>query len=200
MDIVLATKNRDKLEELKSLLAGLHIGITSLFEHPEIPDIVEDGVSFEENARKKARAVAHVTAGWALADDSGLVVDALGGKPGIYSARFAGKQGDYAANNAKLIEVMRDVPDEKRGAAFVCAMVLIAPDGKEWAVEGRCEGTILREPKGNRGFGYDPLFFISEEGRTMAELPSDRKNEISHRGKALKQIKKVFVDLTKKNT
>lgn len=199
MDIVIATKNRDKLSELKSLLEGLHIGIASLFEYPEIPDIVEDGASFEENARKKALAVAQATAGWALADDSGLAVDALGGEPGIYSARFAGRQGDYAANNAKLIEVMRDIPDGKRGAAFVCAIVLMAPDGREWTVEGRCAGTILRGPKGSYGFGYDPLFFIPEEDKTMAELPSDRKNEISHRGRALAKIREILVDIIRGN-
>lgn len=196
MEMVIATRNRDKFAQLQSLLDGLPIRLISLSDLGDISDIVEDGASFGENAGKKARAVAGASLSWALADDSGLVVEALGGRPGIYSARFAGKQGDYVANNAKLIEEMEGVPNGKRGASFVCAMVLAAPDGREWTAEGRCDGVILSEPRGSHGFGYDPLFFIPEEGMTMAQLPGGRKNEISHRGRALKAMKGILEKLS----
>ena len=199
MDLVLATKNQGKVAEMKRLLGGLDVRITSLADHPEAPEAVEDGRTFLENARKKARLVAEATGILALADDSGLVVEALGGAPGVRSARYAGRQGDYEANNARLIDEMRDVPDGKRGAAFVCVMVLTEPGGREWHVEGRCEGEIGRELTGTNGFGFDPLFYVSSEGATMAELPMDRKNEISHRGQALRCIEQILVDLLRKS-
>ena len=192
IDLVLATRNKGKLRELMELLSDLDVRITSLSDHPEIPDVVEDGDTFLANARKKARAVSG-GGRWSLADDSGLVVDALGGAPGVRSARYAGAQGDSAANNAKLLREMESVPDGERSAAFVCAMVLRAPDGREWDVEGRCEGAIGRAHAGCGGFGFDPLFFISSEGATMAELPMGRKNEISHRGRALRGIKEILI-------
>ena len=195
MRLVLATRNKDKVEELLHLLDGLDVEMTSLRDHPEVPEVVEDGATFLANARKKAHEVAAATGEWALADDSGLVVEALGGEPGIHSARYAGKQGDYAANNRKLLEEMRDVPDGKRQAAFVCTMVLAAPSGQEWVASGRCEGSIIRELTGTGGFGFDPLFFVEEEGATMAELPIARKNAISHRGRALVQMREILVDI-----
>lgn len=195
MKLILATKNKGKVEELKELLRGLRIDVTSLFDRPEIPDVEEDGETFLENARKKAHTAAQLTKMYALADDSGLVVDALGGAPGVRSARYAGKQGDYKANNEKLLIEMKDVPDEKRGAAFVCWVVLAAPDGREWTAEGRCEGVIGREFAGSGGFGFDPLFFVPAEGLTMAELPMARKNQISHRGWALKAIHHILVEI-----
>lgn len=192
-ELVLATKNRGKLRELSELLAGAGLKITALDDHPEVPEIVEDGATFLENAAKKARTVAGVIKGWVLADDSGLVVEALGGEPGVHSARYAGSQGDTKANNAKLLSEMRGVPDDRRGAAFVCSMVLISPGGREWSVEGRCEGKIGMSPRGGGGFGFDPLFVVDGENLTMAELPPGKKNEISHRGRALRQIKDVLL-------
>lgn len=195
MKLVLATKNRNKVVELRKMLEGFDIEIESLFERPEIEDIVEDGTIFEENALKKARVVASKTGEWALADDSGLVVDALGGAPGIYSSRYAGREKDYPANNAKLLSEMKGVPDDKRQAAFVCVMALVSPDGREYVVEGRCEGEIARALKGDKGFGYDPLFWLPDRGLTMAELPLDGKNKISHRGRALAKIRELLLDI-----
>jgi XTP/dITP diphosphohydrolase len=195
MELVLATRNEGKVRELRAMLEGLDVVVTSLVDHPEIPEIVEDGETFLDNARKKARAVVEITGRMALADDSGLAVAALGGAPGVSSARYAGKQGAYEANNEKLLREMADVPDGGRDAAFVCTMVLAVPGGEEWDVEGRCEGRIIRERRGSGGFGYDPLFYVPDEGCTMAELPMDRKNEISHRGRALAQIKEILVDI-----
>lgn len=192
MRLVLATKNEGKLKELRKLLQGLDYDVVSLADFPEIPEIVEDGDTFLSNARKKARTVCIATGFLALADDSGLVVDELNGEPGVISARYAGVQCDYAANNEKLLRKMSFVPCGRRGAAFVCTMVLASPDGREWDVEGRCEGEIAYEPKGHGGFGYDPLFFIPGEGRTMAELSMDKKNELSHRGKALRKIREIL--------
>ena len=195
MDLILATRNEGKVRELRAMLSGLDIAVTSLADHPKVPEIIEDGETFLENARKKARAVVEITGRMALADDSGLVVEALGGAPGVNSARYAGRQGDYKVNNEKLLEEMADVPDGERDAAFVCTMVLARPGGEEWDVEGRCEGEIIREYRGSGGFGYDPLFYVSEEGLTMAELPMGRKNEISHRGRALCKMKEILVDI-----
>lgn len=197
MQLVLATHNKGKIREILKLLDGVDVSITSLGDQPEVPDIVEDGLTFLENARKKAHAVARAADSWALADDSGLEVCALGGKPGIHSARYAGRQGDNAANNRKLLEEMRHVPDGERQAAFVCVMVLAAPDGREWAVEGRCEGEIGRRLKGTEGFGFDPLFYLPQESKTMAELPLERKNALSHRGQALRKIREVVVEIAK---
>lgn len=195
MDIVLATRNRGKLEELRALLRGLPVRITSLADHPEVPEIVEDGATFLENARKKARSVMKATGQWALADDSGLEVDQLGGEPGVRSARYAGKNGDHPANNAKLLDEMRDIPAGRRQAAFVCTMVLASPNGREWDVEDRCEGEIGFDLKGSGGFGYDPLFYIPKFSRTMAELTMDEKNAISHRGKALRHMGQVLLEI-----
>jgi len=188
MKLVLATRNEGKVRELRRMLEGLDVEVSSLADHPEVPEVVEDGETFLDNARKKARAVCEVTGRAALADDSGLVVEALGGEPGVRSARYAGRQGDHEANNRKLMREMEGVPDGERQAAFVCVMVLAIPGGEEYDVEGRCEGEIARELKGEGGFGFDPLFFVPSEGKTMAELPMERKNSISHRGQALRNI------------
>lgn len=150
----------------------------------DMPVVVEDAGTFAGNARKKALALQAVrpTGAWVLADDSGLCVDALGGEPGVESAYYAGPQGDYAANLRKLTEVMRDVPDDRRGAHFVCVLVLRGPGGAEKMFEGRCPGTLRREPAGCSGFGYDPLFIPDGHDRTYAELPEAEKHKISHRG------------------
>lgn len=195
MYLILATRNNGKVEELEALLEGMSVKLASLADHPEVPKTVEDGDTFLANARKKAREVAQAAGQWALADDSGLAVDALGGAPGVISARFAGRDGDHAANNVKLLEEMKDVPVGKRQAAFICCMVLASPDGKEWDVEDRCEGEIAFELTGSGGFGYDPLFFVPQFGKTMAELTMDQKNSISHRGKALRHMKDVLLEL-----
>jgi len=195
MELVLATRNEGKVRELRAMLEGLGVEVSSLADHPEVGEIVEDGATFLANARIKARAVAEVTGRMALADDSGLQVAALGGAPGVMSARYAGRQGDHRANNEKLLREMEGVPDGERQAAFVCAMVLAQPGGLEWDVEGRCEGRITREYSGSRGFGFDPLFFVPSENATMAELTMERKNEISHRGRALHRMKEILIDI-----
>lgn len=198
MELVVATKNKGKLIEIMDILRGLTISVSSLLDYPEIGEIEEDGDTFLENARKKARIVAMKTRKWVLADDSGLVVEALGGEPGVKSARYAGKQGDHVANNKKLLQVMEKIPDGKRRAYFTCTMVLAAPDGREWDVEERCEGEIGRVLTGSGGFGFDPLFYIPDKDCTMAELSLEKKNRISHRGKALKHMRKVIEDILKK--
>ena len=181
------------------MLCDYDISLSSLFDYPEIVDVVEDGVTFQENALKKARTIWNLKKKWVLADDSGLVVDALGGAPGIYSSRYGGREKDYAGNNEKLLSEMKGVPDGERQAAFVSVMALIDPDGKETVVEGRTEGVITRDLQGREGFGYDPLFFIPEKGCTMAELPMDEKNAISHRGRALVQVKQVLLDILRED-
>lgn len=195
MNLILATRNDGKVEELRALLEGMPVELTSLVDHPDVPKTVEDGSTFLANARKKAHEVAKATGQCALADDSGLAVDALDGAPGVISARYAGKDGDHAANNQKLLKEMEDVPEGKRQAAFVCCMVLASPDGREWDVEDRCDGEIAFELTGSGGFGYDPLFFVPQFGKTMAELTMDQKNSISHRGKALRHMKDVLLEI-----
>lgn len=199
IDLVVATKNKGKLVEISDLLKDLPIRVLSLADYPEIGEINEDGKTFLANAQKKARTVALRTGKWSLADDSGLVVDALNGEPGIHSARYAGRQGDYEANNKKLLEAMKYVPDGNRQAHFTCTMVLIAPGGREWDVEEKCEGVIGRELKGSGGFGFDPLFFVPAHNLTMAELPLEEKNKISHRGKALRHMRKLLEKILNSN-
>jgi len=186
--VVLASNNKGKLKELGELLAGQQMQVLAQGEF-EIPEAVEDGLTFVENAIKKARNAAKHSGLPAIADDSGLEVDALDGAPGIYSARYAGDGGD-AANNAKLLEALKDVPDEKRTARFQCVMVFMrhAKDPTPIICQGTWEGMILRNPQGANGFGYDPLFFVPQENTTAAELPADVKNAQSHRGQALRKL------------
>ncbi|MFH1874943.1 MAG: XTP/dITP diphosphatase [Pseudomonadota bacterium] len=192
MDLIIATKNKGKLEEIKDLLQDLDINLTSLLDYPDLPEIIEDGQTFLENARIKASAISQATGKWALGDDSGLVVAALNGEPGINSARYAGSQADHAANNEKLLKEMKDVPKDKRQAYFICTMVLISPDGKQWDIEEKCHGEIAYDYRGTKGFGFDPLFYLPDYGQTMAELPMKEKNKISHRGKALRHMKEIL--------
>jgi XTP/dITP diphosphohydrolase len=183
--LLLATRNEGKLRELHALLDGLELRLETLAGHPEVTDVEEDGATFEENARKKASHAARRSGLWAVAEDSGLCVDALGGAPGVRSARYSGVHGDDAANNARLLRELGPNPD--RGAHYVCALALPRPDGEIVAsARGVCEGSIAAAPRGTGGFGYDPLF-LSERlpGLTMAEMPSEQKNLISHRGQAL---------------
>jgi XTP/dITP diphosphohydrolase len=175
------------------MLADLGIGVLSLNDYLGIPEIVEDGTNFLENALIKARAVAEATGEIVLADDSGLEVEALGGAPGIYSARYAGQDADDVRNIRKLLNDMKDVPPGKRGAAFLCVLVLYAPaDGRYEIFEGRWEGMIAKRPFGRGGFGYDPIFFIPDLGVTVAELSPELKNRISHRAQAIAKLKEKF--------
>jgi len=187
--VYVATTNRHKLEEITALLGPLGFSVRSCAELGRV-SVVEDGATFLANARKKARAYLERTDRWVLADDSGLEVAALGGAPGVRSARYAGVSGPGAdeANNAKLLEELKEVPEENREARFVCTVVL-GVEGKEvTAVRGTAEGRIISEPRGRNGFGYDPVFFHPPTNRTFAELPPEAKNEVSHRGRALRAV------------
>lgn len=187
--IVLASRNQGKFREIQAMFAELDISLFSLNDYPAIPEIVEDGKSFLENAIKKGRTVAETIGETVLADDSGLEVDALGGAPGIHSARYAGNDTDDLLNNRKLLEDLRGVPAADRGATFRCVLVLYPPNGRYEAFEGRWEGMIAEEPAGQGGFGYDPVFFLPEEGMTVAQLSSEIKNRISHRAQAFQKLK-----------
>ncbi|HXK65546.1 MAG TPA: XTP/dITP diphosphatase [Spirochaetota bacterium] len=187
MEIVVATRNKGKIKEILSF--GIpSIIFTSLEKYPEIGEIEETGSTFTDNALLKARHVCNSTGLPALADDSGLVVDALNGEPGVYSARFGNLKTDEE-RYMLLLQKMQDVPDDRRHARFVCVMALVFPDGREYTEEGICEGIIAKEPAGENGFGYDPVFYIPELGKTMAQLPLDVKNAISHRARALQKVK-----------
>jgi XTP/dITP diphosphohydrolase len=185
--VLLATRNRGKLRELAGLLAGDGRVFEALDAHPEVGEIEETGETFEENARLKASAAARATGLWAIGEDSGLEVDALGGAPGVRSARYAGAHGDDAANNAKLL---RDLGSEKlRRARFRCVLALARPDGEVVALgAGTCEGRIAEAPRGASGFGYDPCFLPEGHAVTMAELSTVEKNEVSHRGRAARSL------------
>lgn len=193
--VVLATRNAHKVEELREILgdvsAELGLEIVGLDEFPDAPDVVEDGVTFEQNAILKAASAAHATGMPALADDSGLAVDVLGGSPGIFSARWSGGGGDRA-NLELLLAQLGDVRDEHRAAAFVCAAALVLPDGRSAAELGRFPGTVAREPRGTNGFGYDPIFVPSDQPngneRTLAEYDADEKNHVSHRSLAFRAL------------
>lgn len=193
---MVATKNRGKFREIEACLEGLGFKLLSLHDLPEELQLVEDEETFRANALKKAREVACRTGKLTVADDSGLEVEALGGLPGVRSARFAGEGASDEENNRKLLEMLRGVPLEQRRAAFRCVMAVVDPEtGSERVVEGSCRGIILERPRGRGGFGYDPLFFVPERGKTMAELPLEEKNLISHRGQALKALKGVLREL-----
>ncbi len=183
--LVLASGNQGKLKELSSLLAPLNIAVVSLADFPDMPETIEDGATFAENAVKKAKEAAEYTGLTALADDSGLEVDYLNGLPGVYSARFAGEAKDDAANNKKLLRLLHGVPYEKRTARFRSVIAICDPQGEIYTSDGRCEGYILEEERGSGGFGYDPLFYVPAYQKTFAELTMEEKNKISHRGRAL---------------
>ncbi len=191
MDIVLATRNKKKIEEIKRITADLPINVLSLDDFPDCPEIVEDRDTFEGNAIKKAEEICRCTGKAALADDSGLEVDALGGGPGVFSARYAGGAGggNDVRNYEKLLVELRDVPDEKRGARFVCCMALSFPDKTVKTFFGYAKGCIGHEPRGKTGFGYDPVFIPEGHKRTFAEMIAEEKDRLSHRGKALKKLR-----------
>jgi len=190
--IVLATRNGDKVRELRTILADvvdeLDLEIVGLGEFPDAPDVVETGVTFAQNATLKAVAAAEATGLPALADDSGLAVNVLGGAPGVFSARWAGTHGQDGANVRVLLGQLFDVPDEYRSAAFVCVAALAMPNGRVVLRQGRMPGTLAREPRGDNGFGYDPILVVDGELRTAAELSFEEKNAISHRGKAFRSL------------
>lgn len=184
MKLVLATRNADKIKEIRAALKGLALEILTLDQLPEIPALVEDGQTLVENAMKKARTVCEFTQQLCLADDTGLEVDFLGGEPGVYSSRFAGPSATYDDNIQKLLQRLRGVPRGQRTARFRCVMAFVGPAIEQF-VEGVCEGIILEERRGRGGFGYDPVFYVPQLGQTFAEMPLALKNEISHRGIAL---------------
>lgn len=192
MKIIFATGNAGKMKEIRMILEDLGAEILSMKEAGISLDIVEDGESYEENALIKARAVAttaQAQGAVVLADDSGLEIDHLGGEPGIYSARYLGEETSYSVKNADLIRRLEGVADEERTARFVCAIAAVLPGGKEMAVRANVEGRIGYEERGEHGFGYDPIFYVPEFGKTTAELTEEEKNKISHRGKALRLMK-----------
>ena len=194
--IVLATQNPGKLREIADVLAEVPVRIAALEEHANIDEPAEDGATFAENARSKALYYARATGQWCLADDSGLQVEALGGAPGVNSSRYAagacpagsGRATIDAANNARLLAELKDIPDEKRTGRFVCHLALAGPQGILIETFDTIEGRIAREPRGQNGFGYDPLFFVPELGCTTGELTREEKNRISHRGKAVRHF------------
>jgi XTP/dITP diphosphohydrolase len=188
--LILGTRNRKKREEIVEILGDLPLEFADLADRPDIPDVEETGATFEANARLKATGYARATGSWTLAEDSGLVVRGLNGRPGVYSARYAGKQGDDAANNARLIAELAPLPDDRRAAYYVCVAALADPTGEVKAIaEGRCHGVIVPEPRGAGGFGYDPLFLVPEFHKTFGELSPRVKHALSHRSRALERLR-----------
>ena len=188
--LVLATRNSGKIAEFKTLLCGFPLDIKSLNDFGPVPEVTEDGKTFEENAYKKAHFTARVLGFPALADDSGLVVEALGGQPGVFSARYAGEGAGDEANIHKLLKAMERVSE--RRAAFECVIAIAVPRGPALIYEGRCEGEIARAASGKNGFGYDPVFFYPPSGKTFAEMSQEEKNRVSHRGKAMAELRTEF--------
>ena len=185
-EVVLATSNQGKLKEFAELLSPVFGKVLSLREFNGLPEIVEDGETFSENALKKARVISRLIQKITLADDSGLEVDALGGRPGVFSSRYAGENAGDDENINKLLQELKGAAN--RNARFVCCLALVFPDGKEITVEGRCEGVIAEEPRGEGGFGYDPVFYLPELNKTMAELNLPEKNLLSHRSRAVNAL------------
>jgi XTP/dITP diphosphohydrolase len=196
LKVVLATRNRGKVRELQDHLSGLGWEILTLDQFPRAPTLIEDGNTFQENARKKAQTIARALGLWALGEDSGLVVDALGGAPGVFSACFAGPNATDEENNRKLLELMREIPPEQRTAHYECHLVLADPEGAIRAeASGQCHGLIATEPRGREGFGYDPLFVVPEYHRTFAELGLVAKRYLSHRARACEQLRRAVKKL-----
>lgn len=192
--IIFATGNQDKMKEIRMILADLDAEILSMKEAGIHLDIEENGTTFEENAMIKAKAVAEYTDAIVLADDSGLEIDYLNKEPGIYSARYMGEDTSYTLKNQNLLERLEGVPKEQRTARFVCAVAAVLPDKETEVVRGTIEGYIGYEPQGENGFGYDPIFYVDEYGCSTASLPPDKKNEVSHRGKALRAMRNILME------
>jgi XTP/dITP diphosphohydrolase len=191
-EVIIATKNRGKAREFEDIFRSRGYEIRTLLDYPEIADIDETGNTFEENAILKAEAVSATLNKLVISDDSGLVIDSLDGRPGIFSARYAGEQKNDEANIDKVLEEMSEILQSERTARFYCALALAAPGQKTLTVFGTCEGKILGERRGTNGFGYDPIFFVSEKGISMAELSSAEKNQISHRANAIQKLDKIL--------
>ncbi|MBR2916764.1 MAG: XTP/dITP diphosphatase [Clostridia bacterium] len=194
MEFVLASQNKHKAVEIENILGEGFSIITMDETKAKGLDIIEDGETFEENALIKARTVAKITNLPTIADDSGLCVEYLGGAPGVYTARYAGEGATDDENIDKLLGALMGVPEEKRGAYFACAIAVVFPDGKEKTFFGKCDGRILEERRGANGFGYDPIFFVPEYNMSMAEIPMENKNKISHRSRALSEMMKGLKD------
>ena len=186
--ILIATRNIGKVREIRALLQGLQTALLTLEDFSEAPEVLEDGATFEENALKKARVMARATGVTVLAEDSGLCVDALDGRPGVHSARYAGEGATDADKCIRILEELTRVPDSRRTARFVCVLAIVSPDGDERIFRGVCDGRITHELRGTFGFGYDPIFYHEESGCTFAEMDQERKNQVSHRGKALREF------------
>ena len=193
--IVFATTNAGKIKEIKEILADFDVEIVSMKEMNIDVDVEENGTTFEENSLIKARAISKLTGLPALADDSGLEVDYLNGEPGVYSARYLGRDTDYDYKNNYIIDKLKDAKDEERSARFVCVISLVLPDGREFVKKGVMEGRIGYEIKGENGFGYDPIFYLPQYSKTSAEISAEEKNKISHRGKALREMKELIASL-----
>jgi XTP/dITP diphosphohydrolase len=192
MELLVATRNRGKVREIGKALGGMGFRIRSLHDFEDVPDVEEDGRTFGENALKKARFYSKCLNLLTVSDDSGLVVDSLNGRPGIYSARFAGEKATDQENNKKLLNLMENVPASRRDARFRCAIAIVSPRGEEVVVEGECRGKIGFKEVGKKGFGYDPLFILPQLKKTVAQLTLEEKNRVSHRGNALRKLKRVI--------
>ncbi|MEK4537693.1 XTP/dITP diphosphatase [Peribacillus sp. FSL K6-1552] len=186
--VIIATKNKGKAKEFESLFSTKGYEVKTLLDVPDAPDVEETGTTFEENAILKAEAIAHQLGHFVIADDSGLIVDALDGRPGVYSARYAGESKSDEANTKKVLQELEGVPEAERTARFYCALALASPNQETITVSGTMEGLITEQPSGTNGFGYDPVFFVKEQGKTNAELTKEEKNQISHRAHALKAL------------
>ena len=193
--VVLATHNQHKVKEILAIFGDIPINVVTLDNFPGAPDVIEDGKTLEENAQKKAYEIAKFTKNIALADDSGLEVEYLDGAPGVFSARFAGAGCSFADNNNKLLKLMKGVPTEHRKARFRCVMALALPKGATQTVEGVLDGYITDRARGEEGFGYDPVFLVPEQGKTLAELGPHLKNSLSHRFKALQAMRPIILKL-----
>ncbi|MCR2820597.1 XTP/dITP diphosphatase [Lederbergia panacisoli] len=193
--VLIATKNRGKAREFEALFSAFDVEILTLLDLNDSPDVDETGSTFEENATIKAEAISNMTGKIVIADDSGLVIDELDGRPGIFSARYAGEDKNDEANIDKVLFEMKDVPEEKRTARFYCALAIAGPYIKTIVVNGKCEGMILNERQGENGFGYDPIFYVVDAGKSMAEMSSNEKNKISHRAEALNNLKPLIKEL-----
>ncbi|KAB7708592.1 XTP/dITP diphosphatase [Bacillus aerolatus] len=193
--VIIATKNKGKAKEFTSLFADYGIEVKTLLDYPLFEDVEETGETFEENAVLKAETISAQTGQLVIADDSGLMIDALDGRPGVYSARYAGEEKDDKANIEKVLHELKGTPADERTARFYCALAIARPGKETVTVSGVCEGIITEEKQGTNGFGYDPIFWVEQFGKTMAELQPDEKNSISHRGQAIKKLDNMLPDL-----
>ncbi|MDQ0161152.1 XTP/dITP diphosphatase [Bacillus alveayuensis] len=191
-ELIIASKNEGKVREFKEMLEPKGFKVLSLLDLNEAPDVEETGKTFEENAILKAETISNMLKKPVIADDSGLSIDALNGEPGVYSARYAGNEKNDEKNIEKVLEKLKGVPHEQRTARFQCVLALAIPGQKTITVEGVCEGIITKQPIGQNGFGYDPIFYVQEKGKTMAQLEKKEKNQISHRANALKKLEKII--------